>query len=60
MEPSTQRGRSGVDHWSAVSRAILAPASDSSAIRPESPYSPRLLRFAPNVLVVTQSTPASR
>ena len=59
-EPSTYRGRCGVDQRSATSRAIRAPASDSSRMRCSMPYSPRLPRFAPNVLVSTQSAPAAR
>ena len=49
-----------VDQWSAACRAIVADASDRLAILRVSPYSPRLPRFAPNELVVTQSTPAAR
>ena len=45
---------------SAASRASRAPASDSSKIRSAMPYSPRLPRLAPNVLVSTQSAPAAR
>ena len=60
IEPSTQRGRAGVAQRSAAARAILADASDSSAIRSAIPYSPRLPRLAPNELVVTQSAPASK
>ena len=58
-DPSTQRGRSSVLHSSAASRAIRAAASASSPIRSEIPYSPRLARLAPNVLVSTASAPAS-
>ena len=60
MEPSTQRGRPGAAQRSAAARASRADASDSSVIRSAIPYSPRLVRFAPNELVVTQSAPASR
>ena len=59
-EPSTQRGRSGVDHASAASRAIAAPARASSSMRSSIPYSARLAQLAPNVLVSTQSTPTSK
>jgi hypothetical protein len=59
-EPSTHRGRRPVLAASAAERAIFAPASDSSSIRSWIPYSPRLPKLAPNVLVVMQSTPAAR
>ncbi len=59
-DPMTHRGRSGVDQASADSRAIRAPASESSKIRSLMSYSPRLARLAPKVLVSTQSTPTSK
>ncbi len=60
MLPSTNRGRSGVAMASAACRAILAPASASSLIRSGMSYSLKALRFAPKVLVSTQSAPAAR
>lgn len=61
MEPSTQRC-CPVDSVkpSATSRAILAPASESSWILPGMSYSPRAEALAPNVLVSTQSTPTAK
>src|SRR5258708_10114960 len=60
MEPSTHRVRSRPAQASAAWRPMRATASDSSPIWSAMPYSPRVPRFAPNVLVVRQSTPASR
>ncbi len=61
IEPRTQRGRpSRAANSSAASRAMRAPASDSSVTRSGMSYSPRAVRFAPKVLVSTQSTPASK
>ena len=58
IEPSTQRWRpSRAANSSAVSRAMRAPASDSSAMRSGMSYSASAAWFAPKVLVSTQSTP---
>ena len=62
--PDGARARTGggrrVDQASAASRAIRGAGRASSRIRCSMPYSPRLPRFAPNVLVSTQSTPTAR
>lgn len=61
MEPSTQRWRpSRPPNSSATSRAIRAPASDSSYTRSEISYSAIAEWFAPKVFVSTQSTPTSK
>ncbi len=61
IEPSTQRGRpSEAVKESAASRAIRAPASDSSSILSAIPYSASAAWFAPKVLVSTQSTPTAK
>ena len=61
IEPTTQRSRPSAAVNSSVAwRASRAPASASSPIRSVMPYSPRLARLVPNVLVVTQSAPVAR
>ncbi len=59
-EPSTQRGRPSAANSSATSRAMRAPASESSKMRSGMSYSPRAARLAPKVLVSTQSTPTEK
>ncbi len=61
MEPRTQRWRpSRAPNSSAVSRAIRAPASDSSYTRSAMSYSAIAEWLAPKVFVSTQSTPTSK
>ncbi|CAM5366243.1 hypothetical protein STANM309S_04837 [Streptomyces tanashiensis] len=61
IEPSTQRWRPSLaPNSSATSRAIRAPASESSKIRSAISYSPAAEWLEPNVLVSTQSTPTSK
>lgn len=61
IEPSTHRWRpSRAPNSSAVSRAIRAPASDSSYTRSAMSYSAMAEWLAPNVFVSTQSTPAPK
>ncbi len=61
MEPSTQRCLPvRAVKSSAASRAIRAPASESSWTRSAMSYSDAAVWLAPNVLVSTQSTPTAR
>ncbi|MQY11596.1 hypothetical protein SRB5_17150 [Streptomyces sp. RB5] len=61
IDPSTHRCRpSPAVHASAASRAIRAPAADSSWMRSAISYSPIAEKFAPKVFVSTQSTPAAK
>src|SRR5438105_1223909 len=60
MEPTTHRGRSGVEYPEATSLAIRAAASLSSKVRSAMPYSASTTGKAPNVSVSTASTPTSK
>ena len=51
IEPSTKRGRSGVENSSAASRAICVPARASSRMRSAMSYSLRFGQLVPKVFV---------
>jgi hypothetical protein len=60
IEPTTQRGRSGVAKPEATSLAMRAAASFSSKVFSGMPYSARTIGNDPNVAVSTASTPTSK
>ena len=60
MDPATKRGFSGVEYWSATSRARRAAARLSSRVRSWRSYSASTMLAEPKLSVSITSQPASR